>query len=307
MNLQHLYYFRTLAEVQSYTKAASKLLVTQPSLSHAISDLEDELGIPLFNRTSRQVTLTRYGEIFLEYVEQALNTLDEGRSKLEDYISPESGTVSLYYVSSVAPFISYLVTEFLKANPTSTHITFQFLSPSNLEMRDALRKGDADLGLGLPCDGEEGLKTRHIAYHELELIVPADHPLAGRNSVDLRDIRGERFITYLAGCTIRDEIDGIIENFDLRPNIVTETIQDTVIHSAVAAGLGVALIPAPLTILPENVRAIPIENDIPRHEVLLKWKDVKYLSPAVETFRDFILSHEHIFDEFRRTLGHTIR
>ena len=290
MNLQHLYYFRTLAEVQSYTKAASRLLVTQPSLSHAINDLEDELGIPLFNRTSRQVTLTRYGEIFLEYVEQALDTLDEGRAKLEDYISPESGTVSLYYVSSVAPFISYLVTEFLKENP------------SNLEMRDALLRGDADLGLGLFCEGEEGLKTRHVGNHELVLIVPADHPLAARSRVDLRDIRGERLITYLAGCTIRDEIDGIIETFDLQPKIVTETIQDTVIHSAVAAGLGVALIPAPLMILPENVRAIPIENDIPAHEILLKWKDVKYLSPAVETFRNFVLSHERIFDEFRKTL-----
>lgn len=307
MNLQHLYYFRTLAEVQSYTKAASRLLVTQPSLSHAINDLEDELGIPLFNRSSRQVTLTRYGEIFLEYVEQALDTLDEGRSKLEDYISPESGTVSLYYVSSVAPFISYLVTQFLKEYPTSTHITFQFLSPSNLEMRDALLRGDADLGLGLPCEGEEGLKTRHVGYHELELIVPADHPLAGRSSVDLREIRGERFITYIAGCTIRAEIDQIIENYDLQPKIVTETIQDTVINSAVAAGLGVALIPAPLTILPGNVKALPIENDIPRHEVMLKWRDVKYLSPAVERFRNFILSHDRIFDEFRSTLGHSLR
>ena len=62
MNLQQLYYFRTLAEIRSYTRAAAKLIVTQPSLSHAINDLEGELGVPLFIRDNRHVTLTRYGE-----------------------------------------------------------------------------------------------------------------------------------------------------------------------------------------------------------------------------------------------------
>ncbi|MBR4578392.1 MAG: LysR family transcriptional regulator [Oscillospiraceae bacterium] len=301
MNLQQLYYFRTLAEIRSYTRAAAKLIVTQPSLSHAINDLEGELGVPLFIRDNRHVTLTRYGEIFLEYVEQSLDILDEGRKKLDDFISPDSGTVSLYYVSSLAPFISYLVTEFFKENPSS-HITFQFLSPSNLEMQTALIKGDADLGLGLPCGDTDGLIARKLGVHELVLIVPDHHPLARQKSVDLRQIRGERFVTYIPGCTIRDEIDGIIESLDLQPNIVTETIQDTVIHSAVAAGLGVALIPAPLSTLAENVVVLPIENQLQPHEVLLKWKDMKYISPAVVTLRDFILRREGIFDEFRQTL-----
>ncbi len=301
MNLQQLYYFRTLAKIRSYTRAAAKLIVTQPSLSHAINDLESELGVPLFIRDNRQVTLTRYGEIFLEYVEHSLDALDEGRKKLDDYISPDSGTVSLYYVSSVAPFISYLVTEFFKENPTS-HITFQFHSPSNLEMQAALLKGDADLGLGLPCGDTDGLKLHRLGVHELVLIVPENHPLAGKGRVDLCQIRGERFVTYIPGCTIRDEIDGIISAFDLRPEIVTETIQDTVIHSAVAAGLGVALIPYPLGALPKSVVVLPIENEIPSHELLLKWKDVKYISPAVVTLRDFIIRHDGIFDEFRKTL-----
>lgn len=116
MNLQQLYYFRTLAEVKHFTKAAMKLMVTQPSLSHSISDLEAELGIALFVRTNRMVTLTKYGELFLEYVDQSLNLLDEGRARLEDFISPEQGVVSLHYVSSIDPFVPYLVARYFQEN-----------------------------------------------------------------------------------------------------------------------------------------------------------------------------------------------
>ena len=100
MNLQQLYYFRTLAEVKHFTKASIKLMVTQPSLSHSINDLEAELGVTLFDRSNRQVSLTKYGELFLEYVNRSLDILDEGRAKLSDFIDPDQGTVSLSYVSS---------------------------------------------------------------------------------------------------------------------------------------------------------------------------------------------------------------
>ena len=141
MNLQQLYYFRTLAEVKHFTKAAMKLMVTQPSLSHSISDLEAELGIALFVRTNRMVTLTKYGELFLEYVDQSLNLLDEGRARLEDFISPEQGVVSLHYVSSIDPFVPYLVARYFQENKGLQTI-FQFQQTSNVAIQNALLSGE---------------------------------------------------------------------------------------------------------------------------------------------------------------------
>lgn len=83
MNLFYLRYFVTLAHVQQYTKAAEQLCIAQPSLSHAISQLEKELGLPLFEKSGRKTTLTRFGEEFLICAEQTLATLDAGIASMQ--------------------------------------------------------------------------------------------------------------------------------------------------------------------------------------------------------------------------------
>ena len=82
MNLFYSHYFVTLAHIKHYTKAAEQLCISQPSLSHAIAQLEKELGIPLFEKNGRNTTLTRFGEEFLSCAEHTLSTLDEGITTL---------------------------------------------------------------------------------------------------------------------------------------------------------------------------------------------------------------------------------
>lgn len=298
MNLQQLYYFRTLAEVKHFTKASVKLMVAQPSLSHSINDLESELGISLFDRSNRQVTLTKYGQLFLEYVEQSLDILEEGQIKLNDFISPEQGTVSLHYVSSIDPFISYLLARYFQ--DTGFQTTFQLQQDTNIHIQNHLLSGEADLGLGMLYDEAVGLKTHKLGNHELTLLVCNDHPLAKQDSVDLRDINGENFIAYKTECSIRHLIDDILKSFQVRPRIVLETIHDTMIYGSVAANLGLALTPAPLTEQHYNIKALRIKNDIPGHEICLKWKDVKYISPAVCRFRDYVVNQPGLFEKFRQ-------
>ena len=78
MNLSQLYYFRKLAEVKHYTHAAEELFISQPTLSNSISQLERELGIPLFEREGRKIKLTKYGEEFYQYATEAVNALEKG-------------------------------------------------------------------------------------------------------------------------------------------------------------------------------------------------------------------------------------
>lgn len=83
MNLNHLQYFRVLARLEHYTQAAKELSITQPSLSHAISSLENDLNTYLFEKEGRNIKLTKYGRFFLEYVENALNELEIGEKNLK--------------------------------------------------------------------------------------------------------------------------------------------------------------------------------------------------------------------------------
>ncbi|BAL00746.1 putative LysR family transcriptional regulator [Oscillibacter valericigenes Sjm18-20] len=298
MNLQQLYYFRTLAEVKHFTKAAIKLMVTQPSLSHSINDLEAELGVSLFDRSNRQVTMTKYGGLFLEYVNHSLNILDEGRAKLDDFIDPDQGTVALSYVSSLEAFVPYLVAQFYKLNQ-GIQIMFQFQQSSNAAIFESLFKGSIDLGMGTRCLSKEPLMTHKLGEHELVLLVSNDHPLAQEESVDLRQIRQEQFITYSRECDIRDYIDSIFKIIGITPRIVSETAHDTMIYSFVAANYGVALVPAPLGINHYHVKALHIQNEVPKREIYLMWKDVRYLSPAVSRFRDFIVENGQMLDSYR--------
>ncbi|MCD8009414.1 MAG: LysR family transcriptional regulator, partial [Lachnospiraceae bacterium] len=112
MNLQQLYYFKTTAELEHYTRAAQELNISQSCLSHSITDLEQELGVSLFVRQGRNVRLTKCGAFFLEYVTQALNTLDEGRERLQDFISSDTGFISIGHLSSLSDFVPYLISRF---------------------------------------------------------------------------------------------------------------------------------------------------------------------------------------------------
>ena len=95
MNLQQLYYFKTVAELEHYTRAAEMLRVNQSSLSHAMQSLEQELNVRLFSRSGRNVVLSQYGKMFLPHVLQALDTLENGVTELRSAVDPETGIVSI--------------------------------------------------------------------------------------------------------------------------------------------------------------------------------------------------------------------
>ena len=114
MNLNQLTYFVTLAQIENYTRAAKRLDITQPSLSHAISNLEKELQVPLFERHGRNVTMTKYGEMFLKYVQDSLHTLDLGVERIQEAARIQGGSISIGYIHTQGRrFIPELVRGFL--------------------------------------------------------------------------------------------------------------------------------------------------------------------------------------------------
>lgn len=301
MNLQQLYYFKTVAEVKHFTKAANKLLVAQPSLSHAISELESELGVSLFERGRGGVCLTKYGEIFLDYVEKSLALLDEGKEKLSDLIDPAGGSIAFSYLSSLEIFISYVMSKYYIDNK-GVYTLFHLSQKINREIKKAVIDGSVNLGLGTFMD-DANLNYEKIGEYELALIVPANHYLAQQDTVDLRVLDKEKFITYSSNCDLRNFLDTLFRRMNISPSIVMESTHDTVIYSSVAANYGVAMVPALLGMNQYNVKMLKITNEVPRREVYLNWKNDRYISPAVANFRDYIINHPAFFDACRRKLS----
>src|SRR5579875_2690206 len=118
MELHQLAYFRTVARTQHFTQAAEQLAISQPALSRAIANLEQELGIPLFDRRGRSVVLNSYGKAFLQYVDQAVQSLAEGKEKIEELLGQAEGTVSLAFLHTLGVHIvPELIGAFHKLHP----------------------------------------------------------------------------------------------------------------------------------------------------------------------------------------------
>lgn len=146
MNLHHLLYFKTIAELENFTRASEQLNVTQPNLSHAVRDLEEELEVKLFERQGRSVRLTRYGEIWLEYVDQALDSLDMGKRILNEYTHPQKGTVRLSYLSSLNQYVPWLTMKFYQSTE-QIETKFEMSQYPTSKIEREILDGKADLGI----------------------------------------------------------------------------------------------------------------------------------------------------------------
>ena len=314
MNLRQLQYFKTIAELEHYTRAAEKLYVSQSNLSHSIQELEDELNVEFFVRKGRNIKLTKYGELFLPYVSQALNLLDTGVARLQDYINPNSGTVVMACFPSLAEFAPELIVRYL-SETNRVGVRLQFNQEATfMQLRDKLLAGEIDLLFCTKID-DPRVEGALIGEHQIVLLVPESHRLAQRESVDLRELEdrlrghplisqvlvigdGEPFISFDNNCQLRSVTDELFRSLGIQPKITMETAQDVIMYGMVAANHGVAIVPRPLGGTPYNVKVLPIENEIPARKLYIQWNKEQYMPPAAEYFRDFIIRSGLIFNHF---------
>ena len=298
MNLQQLYYFKAIAELEHYTRASEQLSVSQSSLSHAIAGLEDELNVKLFARKGRNVVLTKYGRLMLPYVSKSLETLETGMDKLSDFISPETGTVSIACFPSLAQFVPEIIVRYI-SETNRVNVRLQSNQEATYSaLRDQLLAGNVDMVFATEID-DPRIGSAFIGEHELVLLVPPSHPLAQRESVDLRELDGEDFIAFDHSAQIRAQLDNIFDCLQIHPNIRMESGQDVIIYGLVAASHGVAIVPYPLGGAPYHVKIVRIAGGLlPARRLYLSWNKEEYMPPAAEYFRDFIVNHGPVFDEF---------
>ena len=297
MNLQQLYYFKTIAELEHYTKAAEALNVNQSSLSHAMQSLEHELNVKLFMRSGRNVVLSSYGRMFLPHVTQAIIALEEGVTELRHAIDPEKGVVTLACFPSLAQFVPDIIVRYVSETNRVDARLHTDQESTYFTLREQLLAGKVDLVLATEID-DPRVGSTFIGEQSFALLVPKDHRFAGRGSIDIAEIDGENLIAYSRDSLIRRQMDEYCRKNGIHPRITTETSQDVMIYGLVAAGHGIAITPWPLGGAPYNVCVIPLQG-VHKRRLYLMWNKENYLPPSAVQFRDFVIERGAVFDEYR--------
>lgn len=287
MNLFYLRYFVTLARVKHYTRAAEQLCITQPSLSHAISQLENELGVPLFEKSGRNTTLTRFGEEFLVCAEHTLSTLDAGVSSIRKSARGE-GLIRLGFLRTLGvEFIPRLAAGFLKKNAElDIHFTFHTGVTQHLLEGLAARKYDL-IFCSEPLE-KENLTVIPIQKQDLVLITPKDHPLASRNDIDLEETLLYPHIFFDKSSGIRNVADRMFSQIGRQPEIAYETEEDQVIAGLVAQKFGIALVPYMDLLLKLDVKILSIRSPSCERAIFMINDNRIYMPPAVKRFREYV-------------------
>jgi DNA-binding transcriptional LysR family regulator len=275
MELRHLRYFVSVAEALSFTKAAKQLNTAQPSLTRQIKDLEEELGVRLLNRTKQQVTLTNEGRSFLADAKRLLALAAETVASLRRMNSGEVRALNVGYVSNLFyDLLPMTLASFHQSFPT---VSINLFDMSCGEQFRALEDGKLDLGfVGLhePI-ARRGLEFRTIASYKTVVALPHDNPLAGKKRVDLKALGSMFFIGMSEGSYpgYRDWLTKTCAGAGFVPKVLQDVeLERTMIH-AVAAGLGVALVPEQLRKLEHaNVVFRPL-NPTVATEGCVAWKN----------------------------------
>lgn len=251
MELRHLRYFMAVAETCHFSRAAERLHIAQPALSQAIRQLESELGTPLFERTTRQVSLTPAGEFFLAEARRIFDTVDSGVRGVKKIADGHLGLVRLGLTGTATfshlPRIARAVKDGLPGIELEIHT--DLLNPAQC---DALRGGALDLGVLRPPAVGEGIELRTLDTEPLVLALPERHPFAGQAVVPAPRLRGEDFIMYATpGSGVNDAVMRVCRAAGFTPHRTHAAQSTAVLLALVAAGLGVAIVPA-------GVRSIPL-------------------------------------------------
>lgn len=290
MNLNQLYYFQTLAQYEHYTKASQKLYISQPSLTHAIKELENELHVTLFEKKGRNVYLSEEGKLFLTYVNQALETLEAGKDALKAMHKEQNKIVEISVIPTIInTYFAPILQTFKEDQP---NIEIHFRSERTAEVIAGIEAERYDFGICSRVD-HANLVFLPLLYEELVLITHQDHPLAKMQTVTLQDIAAYPFITYFKDTPIHQTIMAHFQKENLQPSIYYELDDETSIASMVSLNFGVAIVAnndllAPFTNIVKRKLTLPPNA----RTIYLVYQKNHLLSEASQTLIDALFVHK---------------
>lgn len=294
LNWNFLRYFEEVAKEEHFTRAAENLHRTQSALSKSIDKLEEDLGIPLFERDGRNVRLTRYGQILYRHVAAATAEIEKGLQILQTMSNSEAGEVRFASIFSAGgSFLPSVMKGFQAENP---NVRLTFYQKSTHDILQDIADGKIDFGFCGEFRTEETyaqFEKEAIIMEELLLAVPKNHPLARQKSVPFSEITGESFIGWTTNTGIRESIRMTLDRAGIDSRQIKEkytAAEDNTVLSMVREGLGIALIADNSYINRSDITLLHISNPYFSRTLYLVWKKDVYVSPAAKAFKYYVLS-----------------
>lgn len=293
MEIRHLRYFIAVAEELNFRRAAKRLNISQPPLSLQIQQLEQEIGSRLLDRSQQRVSLTATGRVFLDHARHILQEISAAKTAVSLVETGGGGELRIGFTQSseFQHFLSATIRRFRDDHPL---VELTLREMSSLDQLEAIERRALDFGI---CRMPRGRIDRHVALREicsdpLVAVVPSGSPFAGRARIDIADLRNERFVCLPqnSGTGLRQLFAGLCWDQGFSPIVVQEARELSTVIALVAAGLGVAIVPATMRcIQTAGVRYVDL-GDASAHASLYLMHNEEEMSPLKTRFIAILLA-----------------
>lgn len=291
LTLRQLQIFIVASRHASFARAAEELHLTQPAISMQIRQLEDAIGLALFERVARRLALTEAGERLTHHASRILGEIKDAEDAMMSLQLADSGSITVGIVSSATYFAPKLLALYSHQYPK---VDVHFSVGNRESLLRLLQDNAIDLALMGRPPAELDTTVEPLAYHPQVVIASVTHPLVGARRFDLHELRGETFLLREAGSGTRTAAEEMFKQHLFKPAKVVTLGSNETIKQAVIAGMGVSLIS--LHTLHLELRAGELALlDVNGTPIERTWQIVhmrtKQLSPTCALFRRFLLEH----------------
>jgi DNA-binding transcriptional LysR family regulator len=273
MELRHLKYFVAVAEELHFGRAAKRLHIAQPPLSQQIMNLEDELGVKLFDRTRRTIQMTDAGIYFLKEAQQVLSHVEQAAETARRIFRGQAGRLIVGFVGSVVHTVLPEGLRLFRERFPDVELVLQELNTT--EQRQSLHAKRIDVGFLYPDAQDSMLASQMLTQAPLMVVLPKKHALSGRKSLHMRELAQEPFIanTRSSEPVVRDAFISLCHSAGFSPRIEQEAGHVQTVLGLVASGLGVCLLPDFIkNIRRPGVKYIPLAGSPPTVKLAVVWR-----------------------------------
>ena len=285
MEIHQLRYFVAVAEEGSFSRAAGKVRVAQPSLSQQIRKLEAEVGQPLFDRLPRSVVLTEAGRCLIDYARQILASIGDARRCVDELKGEVAGRVAVGAIPTIAPYVlPELVVTFQEHYP---EVTLEIVEDVTEGITRRIEAGELDVALASTCRPSPTLRRESLGTEPLLALVSEEHPLAKKDLVEFDDLKSQRFLLLHEMHCLSQQVNHLLESRRLRPEIALAGSQLSTIANMVAASIGVSIVPQMMVkhhATPGCV-SLPFAPPVPERELNFLYNPLRFQSKAAAAFR----------------------
>lgn len=289
VTLRQLRTFKTVADLNSFSAAAGRLKLSQPSVSYQVKELEEALGLPLLDRLGKRVQLTEAGTLMYGYARRMLDVLDEATVAVEEIRGIKRGSLRVGASTTVGIYLlPAALGAFKKLHPG---LVISLEIGTRARVQEQVLRNELDLAVVGPALKDSDLEIVPFLTDELVVIAPAGHPLAGRKGLGLKDLAGQPFIMREAASGSRWSLEKAARKAGVKLSVAMELGSNGAIKHAVESGLGLAVISryacalelSSGRLVELDVRGFPIRRDW--HIVHLRRRK---LPASVTAFIDFL-------------------